>query len=315
MALVSDGVMAKLRTQAGRARRAARKARALRLVSEPWPSPEQEVRLAFRLILNRDPDPEGLGYFAGRLASGEMTTHQVAQDLLASAEYEMAPRYPDRLFNFSQHWSRRDFVRTLPPAKRILDLGGSWKWSDQGALVELGYPYDFERLTIVDLPSDLRHPSYQSDEHVEVVTPRGPVAYDYRSMTDLDHYGDAMFEGVYMGQSIEHITTDEARHVLGEIRRVLEPGGWLAIDTPNGRVCRLQQAEFIDPDHKVEYEQAELRELITSSGLTIEGLWGLNYMGDAAARGQFSATEAAGNRGMYAAADDCYLFAVLARRP
>ena len=38
----------------------------------------------------------------------------------------------------------------------------------------------------------------------------------------------------------------------------LRPGGYFALDTPNGRLTRLQQADFIDPDHKIEYTFEQL---------------------------------------------------------
>ena len=47
--------------------------------------------------------------------------------------------------------------------------------------------------------------------------------------------------------------------MLSEVRRVLRPGGYLGLDTPNARVTRLQQAEFIDPDHEHEYTDAEMQ--------------------------------------------------------
>lgn len=289
-----------------------RLARATGLVRRAAPEGTDLLAAAYRLILDREPDPAGIEHYGPQLAGGTLTAHGLAEELLASAEFEQRPRHPGRLLNFSLHWSRRDFVRSLPPAARILDLGGSWKWSAEGAFVALGYPYDFERLTIVDLPSDDRHPSYRSDHHDEVVTPQGVVAYDYRSMTDLDRYPSGAFDLVYCGQSIEHVTEEEGRHVLAECRRLLAPGGHLALDTPNGRVCRLQQDDFIDPDHELEYTVDQLLAAVDGAGLDTVFLRGLNYMGRAAARGAFSADEAAGNRGMFGAVEDCYLIALVA---
>ncbi len=102
--------------------------------------------------------------------------------------------------------------------------------------------------------------------------------------------------------------------MLNEIARVLRPGGSLGLDTPNARVCRLLQEEFVDPDHKVEYTVAELVEAVSAAGLEVAEVKGLNYMGAAAARGEYSADEVAANRGIFSAADDCYLTAVVARR-
>ncbi len=53
-------------------------------------------------------------------------------------------------------------------------------------MVELGYPYAFERLTIVDLPDCERHEPYRSEDAPaagRVETELGPVEYLYQSMT------------------------------------------------------------------------------------------------------------------------------------
>jgi predicted SAM-dependent methyltransferase len=274
------------------------------------------VRLAYNMILDREPDETGLATYTAAIAEGRLSPRGIAEELLASAEFEAAARYPARLLNFSLHWSRRDFVRSLPPARQILDLGGSWKWSAEGALLALGYPYSFESLTIVDLPSDDRHESYRSEHHGDVATASGLVRYDYRSMADLSPYPDASFDLVYSGQSIEHVTLDDGARVLSEAYRVLRPGGWLALDTPNAKVCRLIQAEFMDPDHKVEYTVAEIVALVERAGFRLDEVKGLNYVGEGCGGvGRFSAAEVAGNRGLFRSPDDCYLTALVARKP
>ncbi len=107
---------------------------------------------------------------------------------------------------------------------------------------------------VIDLPSEERNELYQEDTaHAVTQTKLGPVRYRYHSMVDLSDYADGSVDLVYSGQSIEHVPFDVADVVLAEVRRVLRPGGHLALDTPNARVTRLQQAAFIDPDHEHEY--------------------------------------------------------------
>ena len=90
-----------------------------------------------------------------------------------------------------------------------------------GVLVLMGYPYAFEEIIIVDLPSEDRHQLYQDDlSHSSVEVEGGRVSYRYHSMTDLSGYPSASFDMVYSGQSIEHITRAEAEQVLGEAYRV-----------------------------------------------------------------------------------------------
>ncbi len=95
------------------------------------------------------------------------------------------------------------------------------------------------------------------------------MRYRYHSMVDLSDYPDGSVDLVYSGQSIEHVPPDVADKVLSEVRRVLRPGGYLGLDTPNARVTRLQQPDFIDPDHEHEYTDAEMRAKLASAGFEI----------------------------------------------
>jgi len=276
--------------------------------------PETAVRLAYQVVLGRDPDPVGLADYGGRLASGALTPDGMVREMFVAEEFEPRHVYPARFLHVSLHASRRDFVRGLPPARRILDLGGGWKWSAEGALVVMGYPYAFEELVIVDLPSDERHPLYRSEDHPPLQTRLGPVRYDYRSMTDLSGHADGAYDLIYSGQSIEHVPPAEGDVVLKEAYRVLRPGGVLAVDTPNAAVCRLQQAGFVDPDHKVEYTHAEMRAKLTAAGFALAEEKGLNYCGESVRSGVFSWEEAARNRGVFAMPEDCYLLAYVAAK-
>jgi SAM-dependent methyltransferase len=179
----------------------------------------------------------------------------------------------------------------------------------------MGYPYPFESLTIIDLPDDERHPLYQAPEHSTVQSRLGPITYRYHSMLDLSQYPSDSFDLVYSGQSIEHVTEADADHVLREVRRVLRPGGHLALDTPNGRITRLQQAEFIDLDHEIEYCADALEAKLRAAGLEIRERRGLNFVGAAAALGRFDWDEAARNRGVFSEVEDCYLLAYVCRKP
>ena len=72
-----------------------------------------------------------------------------------------------------------------------------------GALVLMGYPYPFEEIVIVDLPSEDRHELYQDGQtQTTVDVAGGKVSYRYHSMTDLSSYPSASFDMVYSGESI-----------------------------------------------------------------------------------------------------------------
>lgn len=269
------------------------------------------LRIAYHVLLGREPDDHGRADLGGRLARGELDRTGLVETVRASGEFQ-ARGFRD--LGPSLHASRCQFVRTLPPARRILDLGGTALGHPSGAFVTMGYPYDFEELVLVDLPPDDRHPIYAvAGPDGVVVTERGPVRYAYHSMTDLSGYEDASFDLVYSGQTIEHVTEADGDLVLKEVHRVLRPGGWFAVDTPNGRACRLQQEAFVDPDHEVEYTREQLEAKLAAAGFTVAAAYGLNHLGASFAAGRFSVEDAAGHPGLYAAVDDCYLLAYLCR--
>ena len=232
-----------------------------------------------------------------------------------SNEFRVVARPGPSGLHGSLHASRCEFIIGLPPARRIIDVGGGHTADARGAMVALGYPYDFEELVIVDLPPDDRHRLYKSERFVDNVTERGRVHYEYRSMVDLSFAEEDSVDLVYSGQSIEHVPEVAGDEVLAGAFRALRPGGYLAIDTPNGRLCRMQQDEFIDPDHDVEYTLEQLRDKVLAAGFEIETIRGLNWGGAAAAAGRFDIAALAANYGVYHDAANCYLLAFLVRKP
>ena len=269
------------------------------------------VRLGYAMLLRREPDPDGEAIALGAFERGDMDRLTFLDWLRGSGEFvahgfdAMGP---------SLHSSRCQFVRTLPRADRILDLGGTDLGHVEGAFVHMGYPYDFSELVLVDLLPDDRHPLYQREGlHDTVTSWRGPIRYQYHSMTDLSRYDDDSFDLVYSGQTFEHVTEADGDLVLKEVRRVLKPGGAFALDTPNARICRMQQDEFIDPDHKVEYTAAELEAKLDAAGFAVHEKWGLNFAGSPLAEGRFSAKSTAHHSGIFAEAEDCYLLAYVCR--
>ena len=275
---------------------------------------EEEIDLAYRHLLLRGVDAQGLDHYVGRLKSGEITRNEFLEVLRGSEEFRTKVRFKDLLT--SLHWSRCQFVRSFPRARRILDLGGASQSYAYGSLIAMGYPYDFEKLVILDLPTEDRHELYQYGERPERVdSPQGPVEYVYRSMTDLSNFGDGEFDLIYSGQSIEHISEAEGELCLKESFRVLKPGGHLVLDTPNGRVCRIQQPDFINPDHQVEYTHEQLANKFEAAGFQILEAKGLNYVGRSVANAAFSREEAAANMGVYWQIEDCYLLAYVCQKP
>jgi SAM-dependent methyltransferase len=272
------------------------------------------VETVYRAILQRRPDPWGERDFLARMRGGRFTVEQLGRELLDSPEYERVRATPNLVH--SLHHSRCLFVRSLPPSRRILDLGGTNLQHEHGAMVTMGYPYDFDELVIVDLPPDERHPLYnRGGLRQDAESARGTIRYAYHSMEDLSAYPEGSFDLVYSGQSIEHVPLDVADTVLGGAFRVLRSGGVLAVDTPDARLTRLQQTEFIDPDHEYEYTAAELEDKLRAAGFEVVERKGLNLGRQSVEKGRFDASEVAENVGIYAAPELCYLLATVCRKP
>ena len=274
----------------------------------------QLLRGLFHLFFGRDPVLTDDDWYVQQLESGALSPRQLVEWLIHSAEWAHAA--PMTEFGPSLHYGRSVFIRSLPRARRILDIGGAALGDPSGALILMGYPYPFDELVIVDLPSEERHPLYRDESRPHSVeTPHGLVTYRYHSMTDLSSYQSGTFDLVYSGQSIEHVTRREADSVLSQVRRVLKPGGFLAIDTPNSKLTRLQQDAYIDPDHKYEYSHREMSAMLRGNGFVIEQALGINYGGESVARGVFDAEELATRRGCFHEISDCYLLSYVCRPP
>lgn len=293
-------------------------ARAVRGRQGTFPSlpPREALEITYEVVLRRPADPGGVESWLDAVRDLHWTNQDVATAVMASSEFHRRLLIPGRLLGPSLHSSRCEFVRSLPPARVIVDLGGTDLGNPDGALVAMGYPYPFQSLTIIDLPSEDRHALYQQESTSnQVQTAMGPVTYRYHSMTDLSGFADSSVDLVYSGQSIEHVSPEEGTQVLKEVARILRPGGFLGVDTPNGLVTRLQQVELIDPDHEVEYRLEELTAIIEDAGLVVVDTKGANYAGRSLEAGRFDIDEVAGRTGLYWDAAACYLLCLVAQKP
>ena len=277
--------------------------------------PKQSVRMAFNVILDREPDPAGEADYVQKLTDGELSRHGVAEALAHSEEFRR--RVPIGNVLLSMHVSRSEFVAGLPRAARILDLGGTHQGLPDGALVHLGYPYPFERLVVVDLPVDERDEIYQGGSTGEPVRSElGPVEFAFHSMVDLGRYDDGSFDLVYSGQSIEHVSEADGDAVVREAFRVLAPGGWFCLDTPNGPVWRLRSDDAHEPRPPDRVRGGRAGGQAGAGRVRGDRVQGPQP--DAARRRRPACStrpRPARSPGVFAAAEECLLLAVVARKP
>jgi len=125
----------------------------------------------------------------------------------------------------------------------------------------MGYPYAFDELVIVDLPSEDRHPLYQDESR--------PSSWRPRRAGDLPLPLDDRPELLPVRvlrprlQRPEHRARDPAPSGQRAVQAVeYSPRRIPGLDTPNSRLTRLQQDAFIDPDHKYEYSHREMAALL-----------------------------------------------------
>ncbi|QBI19054.1 class I SAM-dependent methyltransferase [Egibacter rhizosphaerae] len=85
-------------------------------------------------------------------------------------------------------------------------------------------------------------------------------------------FADDAFGAVVASQVIEHLWDVDGW--LREVRRVLAPGGTLAVLTPNRRTFTPHQDEPEDPFHTIEFAPPELHERLTRHFASVR-LWGV----------------------------------------
>jgi len=250
---------------------------------------EQMVRLAFQTLVRREPVDHELAHNLPLLENQTVSFSQFLQGLAQSDE--TAYNRLSRTFLDSLHRSRIQVVKQLPRAQVIVDLGGASGSNKEGALLEMGYPYHFDQLSIIDMPLELRHESYGDMGYYPDIIPsaQGPIQYIYCYMTDLARFESGTVDLVFSGETIEHITRAEGTVFCQEAYRILKPGGFFCLDTPNRAVTQITHpTDLIHPEHKHEYTHAELAGLLQDTGFVIREAKGLCWASEKAGAGLFT---------------------------
>lgn len=239
---------------------------------------ESYLRMAYRVVFEREIDPDGLIQWSQQLKNGLSRT-ALMRILFESVEFQLRPLSTEdcwQLLGSKVHSARFKMIRTLlPPAKVVLDLGGTSTGDNRGALLSFGYPYLPEKLCIVDLPPDERMlAAAEATQYVKYQNCE--IEYVYTSMADLTSFEAGTFDLIWSGQSIEHITREDAEKVFSQAYKLLKPGGKFALDTPNRAVTQIYCPDgYIHPEHKIEYYYGDLCQLLEKYNFKIVEAKGL----------------------------------------
>lgn len=147
----------------------------------------------------------------------------------------------------------------LDPAARVLDYGFG-----DGRFYEFYLRY---------FSPDNIHGVEPSRVRTQTAQSRGWKYAVYLPLHEKLPYPDGSFDFVNMVEVIEHVPGDEIGFYLGEIRRVLRPGGHLLLTTPNYPIKRfydvldaisLRQPGRLrdDPTHVSRYTPGRLRAVL-----------------------------------------------------
>lgn len=246
------------------------------MMSKITPKQVQEYN---KLLLGRALNPSKAAEIAKRVNMGGGNPRLYAVELFLSPEFLKVSRDAAMEFHlYYGHHARLQLVSSLlPEASRIVDLGGA-----NGSIYEMGYPYKFDEIIVVDLPPDKRDPMYKDLDLKPKKTPNGKISVHFGDMTDLSFLPDNSIDLVWSGESIEHVDQKAGEKMVREAYRVLRPGGSFCLDTPNRLITEIHTAwsggGFIHPEHKLEYYPEQLRKILRRSGFKIIDQRGVREM-------------------------------------
>ncbi|EFO81267.1 hypothetical protein OSCT_0856 [Oscillochloris trichoides DG-6] len=275
------------------------------------------LKHAYAVTLQRAADLTGSKYFLRLLERNAITRQEVIESIMASAEYQfcignlispIGALHQMRMLLFQEH---------LPPARRILDLGGAAHNHEEGSLLAMGYPHQPEEITIIDLPPEARIGGTEAAEtQREIVVDGVRIRYLYRSMADLADIPTASMDLIVSGESIEHISEADGEIVCREAFRILAPGGSFCLDTPNGALTRIQSPdEFIHPEHQKEYLVQEIRDMLVRYGFEIVNEKGVCPMPESLRTKVFDLSEMSKKMSLSDNPEEGYVFFIHAMKP
>jgi SAM-dependent methyltransferase len=170
-----------------------------------------------------------------------------APRLIEATGERIVPWAPDAQVIY-EHYHRYLWTQPLVTGRRVLDLGsgegfGAALLADTAAAVT---GVDIDAQTVAHSRANYEAPNLRFRE---------------ASAMDLSAFGDDSFDAVVAFEMIEHVAEHE--QVLAEIARVLAPGGFLVMSTPEKRAYS-DDRDFVNPHHERELTQEEFTALLRS---------------------------------------------------
>lgn len=142
------------------------------------------------------------------------------------------------------------FQAYVPPGGTVIELGAGW--------CEFINNIAASRRVAVDLWEGI----------VDAAEPG--VETHVGSATDLGFLEDDSVDLVFASNLVEHLVMDDAHALVNEARRVLAPGGRLALVQPNYRLCAKRY--FDDYTHVSVWSDVGMSDFLQAEGYDIERL-------------------------------------------
>jgi 2-polyprenyl-3-methyl-5-hydroxy-6-metoxy-1,4-benzoquinol methylase len=130
----------------------------------------------------------------------------------------------------------------LPPGAKILDVAAA-QGNFSIALAEMGYD-----VTWNDLRAEL-------DDYVRLKHEKGNISFAPGNAFELSF--PSLFDGVLIAEIIEHVAHPD--DFLTKVAKLVQPGGYVFMTTPNGAYCRNTLPKFSECLDSSVYEQAQFK--------------------------------------------------------
>ncbi|MCS0496880.1 methyltransferase domain-containing protein [Ancylobacter sp. MQZ15Z-1] len=154
--------------------------------------------------------------------------------------------FPDYYFRFRNRFTQivDEIEKYLPIGSSIIDIAAA-QGNFSLFLAERGY-----KVTWNDLRSDL-------EGYVRSKYEYGDISYAAGNLLDIENEHIGRYDGVIATELLEHVAHPD--EFLISLTRLVRPGGYLFISTPNGRYFRNRLPKFSEYSNPADFEAVQFR--------------------------------------------------------